>query len=382
MTHMLFCSSIVNLSTILDVLNLFSQQNNYGANTTVTYHTPFFWGVSTVVSKVPVIQKMNPDDYILITITIPDLQNFNLFNITPYFFEYNKENVFASTDETIPFFTNIQKGTVHKICITSSLQIADEFSKKNYIISRLPVDMLSRSSFTLLFRLGITEKSLISTETISNFVSCIYYKSFCPVNTQGYYTSSIIKNSRTPISSSIVCDLTEFDRRKLYYEYRGFTQHKSFPYLSNFYKINYAMKHVYDAIRVKPYAKLHADNSLESYYNSDPINLTDIQYIYIVALNHNKLGVALTSNIQIYDFSNLKSLQTFLTSPDLPSFTHKNYPFVSKNDLPEIQVIKLNIKKHYNDITKLLIVERICYNPISFQRPSYNYKGNFAIFVR
>jgi hypothetical protein len=384
MTYTKYSSSMINLTTILDILNIFSSQNNFGANTTVTYHTPFFWGLSTIKRKVPVT-KINPDDYIVIKITIPDdLKNNNLFNVTPYFFEYDNVNVFASTDETIPFFNDLTPGKVHKICITSSTSVADKYKKRGYIISKLPVDLLDISSFTLLFRLGILEKSFISFESISSFVTCDYYKSQTYsqiIELKQYYTSDFIKKSRAPNLKQPICDLTKFENTKTYYISKGFTQYQSYKYLSNFYNTYYAMKHVYDAISIKPFAQLQADNSLEAYFNSSPINLSGIKYIYIVAVNHNKLGIALTSNIQIYNCADLKPIKTFETSPELPSMTSSKYPFVSKNKLPDVRVIKLNVSKRFRGIYKILFVERICYDPITFGRPSYNYDGNFAIFT-
>lgn len=385
MTYTKYSSSMINLTTILDILNIFSPQNNFGANTTVTYHTPFFWGLSRLNRKVPVISHVGRDDYILIKITIPsNLQNNNLFNLTPYFFDYDKINVFASTDETIPFFKNITPGKVHKICVTSSMSIADKYKKRGYNISKLPVDLLDKSSFTMLFRLGILEKSFISFESISNFVTCNYYKSHTSSQIREpkqYYTSDFIKKSREPNFKKISVDLIKFENKKTYYISKGFTQYKSYKYLSNFYKTDYAMKHVYNAISVKPSAQLQADNSLEAYFNSNQIDLSGVKYIYIVAVNHNKLGVALTSNIQLYNCADLKPLKTFETSPDLPAMTSGNYPFVTKNEMPDVRVIKLNVSKRLRGIDKIILVERICYDPSTFGRPSYNYAGNFAIFI-
>jgi hypothetical protein len=386
MTYTKYKGSIINLTTALDIINLFSWHNNYAANTSVSYHTPFFWGLSTLHQRVPVIKNIGPDDYILITATIPDnSDNYNLFNMTPYFFEYNGVNVFASTDETIPFFT--KKDKTRNICITSSLCVATEYEKQGYIISKLPADMLELSTFTLLFRLGVITKPWISLDFIHKFVTCEYYKC-CNHKDTEYYTSTFIKESRIYELPLPEHNLTEFEDKKREFINKGFIPMPSHKFLSNFRNVDYPMKHLYDAIaatsddpKTNRYANLRADNSLEAYYNSDIIKTQGIKTLYIVALNHHTLGVSLTSNIQIYDYVTLTPLRTISTSPELPPFTSHDYPFVETNELPLVHVIKLDIANNFAGVDELMIVERICYDPTTFRRPSYNYQGNFAIFT-
>lgn len=386
MTYTKYKGSIINLTTALDIINLFSWHNNYAANTSVSYHTPFFWGLSTLHQRVPVITKVGPDDYILITATIPDnSENYNLFNVTPYVFEYNGVNVFASADETISFFTE----KTRKICITSSIRIAAEYEKQGYIISKLPVDMLDLSTITLLFRMGVVKKPWISLDFIHKFVNCEYYKhnSLAKRKDTEYYSSSFIKESRIYELPLPQHNLTLFEEKKSEFINNGFVEMPSHKFLSNFRKVDYPMKHVYDAIsatltepNTNLYANLRADNSLEAYYNTDIIKTQGIKTIYIIAMNHHTLGVALTSNIQIYDYITLTPLRTISTSPEIPSFASPDYPFEKKNDLSLVQVIQLDISSEFADVDELMIVERICYDPTTFRRPSYDYKGNFTIF--
>lgn len=385
MTYTKYNGSIINLTTALDIINLFSLQNNYAVNTSVSYHTPFFWGLSTLHQRVPIVNKVGPDDYILITVTIPDgSSNYNLFNMTPYLFEYNGVNVFGSTDETIPFFTQ----RTRKICITSSVCIAAKYEKQGYTISKLPVDMMDFSTFTILFRLGVLEKPWISLDFIHRFVSCEYYKCsphLLEYKNNDYYSSEFIKQSRIYELPLPLPNLIEFEKKKR--EFANCVALPSHKFLSNFRKVDYPMKHVYDAIsatsddpKMNRFANLRADNSLEAYYNSDIVKTTGIKTIHIIALNHHKMGVALTSNIQIYDYVTLKPIRTISTSPELPSFASPNYPFEKKNKLPCMQVIQLDVASEFAGIEQLMFVERICYDPITFQRPSYNYQGNFALF--
>jgi len=378
-----YSGSIINLNTLLKIVSLFSIQDNYGINSTVTYHAPFFVGLSTIDGHIPIIEKVSPEDYLLVTFTLPNMTGYNIFNLTPYFFKTNQQNVFASTDETIQF-TKTAEGTTYKICITSSQRVAKLYKHRGYIISKLPYDLLYASSFTLLFRLGMTDASSGFFNSISDFVTCQYYKSSLPIKDQykgKHYTSSLIKQLRAPELKPPFCDLTTFEQVKRRYLRKGFIPKYSYKYLSNIYGTNYAMKDVYDAISIRRHAQLQADNSGEAYFNSDIIPLRGIKNIYIIALNHNKLGVALTSSVQLYNWTNLSPLKTFATSPDLPSMTSPDYPMIPVNKMPSMRIIKLNIQRDFSDVGKLFITERICYTPDTFTRPSYDYKGNCALFI-
>jgi hypothetical protein len=387
---------IINLSNIGKILSLFSPQNNYGANSTVSYNSIYFLGLSDITLKFPVIKQIYPDDYIIIKITIPKTSTFtnnNLFNFSPYIFEYtdnNKtSNIFATTDDTIQFFDKIQKvGNVYTICITGSKKIAKYYKQQDCIISKLPVDLLNKITFTMLFRLGLLNDSF-DFANLNNFIECTYYRSSVlrtETDSSNYYTSHYIsKQIDLPTLPRISSDVLKQFHTIRDTIFNSHTNYTSYKYLSYFFNTSYAFTNAYQAVSVNPNALMQANNTGESYFNTDKIKLSDKvkQFIYVLSLNQNKLGVALTSNVQIYNTATLSAIPngTIFSSPDLESMSDPQYPKVV-NDFTLVNIAEIDVSSLYKKgIEEILIVERICYDPITYKNISYDYPGKFIVSI-
>lgn len=156
-------------------------------------------------------------------------------------------------------------------------------------------------------------------------------------------------------------------------------------YLSNIYDTNYAFDNFYTSITINPPATLEGNNTGENYYNSSFIDLTTLtqEYVYVLSLNQNLMKTALTSNIQIYNKANNQPVNKIInTSGGLPQFSNKNYPYAANNNkmYPLFQLNGYNVQEFISaNITSILIVERLSYNPINFYQSSYDYTGSAYI---
>jgi hypothetical protein len=380
-THTIEINNIVsgisyNVNNLFSVASkLFPNLNYYGANSTTNYYATIFNNITIPNDLFPVI-NVGPNDYMLYEIDVPDnlwLSNHNLFNITPYFYNYIQNNVI-------------------KICLTSSKKIGDFFNKKGYTISKIPIEYINSTTFIPLIRVGIIKEM---TFNINDFVKTYYYKS--PNNNinaeEQYYTSKdIIINYKDVLLPKNDIDfklnLNNFDNIVSYlssYEYKC-TQ--TVKYLSNIYDRNYAFTDFYKAITIDTPAQLQANNTCENYFNSDTFDLTKItdDYVYVLSLNQLLMQTALTSNIQIYNRVNNKVINngTIETSAELPVLNSSNYPVNLNNNLlyPLFQLNGYNRKNLISQgISTIMCVERLSYNPINYNHSSYEYTGkSYVIF--
>jgi len=98
------------------------------------------------------------------------------------------------------------------------------------------------------------------------------------------------------------------------------------------------------------------------------------------------MQVALTSNVQIYNRDNneVNTNGNISTSQDLPIFTYPTYPYISNNDelYPLFQLNYYNINTLISqEITSIIVVERLSYNPINFYHSSYEYTGSAYVLL-
>jgi hypothetical protein len=283
-------------------------------------------------------------------------------------------------------------GKTYKICFTSSKKVAERFKDK-CIISMFPKNLLSSCSFTLLFRLGIINNIIKFSQNINRFVKCKYYRYSPSIQLYPdalyFNTPDIVKTFQPallPPPESYRTELDIFNSIKKYFTNLSYTDFPSYKYLSNVYDINYAVQNYFTAISVL--GQIYGNNTGEAYFNSDNINLTSYsnQYLYVLALNQNKLNVALSSNVQIYNSSTLANIVTggtIITSPNLPSFTSKSYPFIKENTMPLYSLTCYSIASilSSNKCTSIRIVERLAYSPINFNHPSNEYSGTAISFI-
>jgi hypothetical protein len=338
-------------------------------------------------------------------LTIPTndfVDKVNLINITPYFYSYQNVGVFASTDATIDFFKpKVNPGDVIKVVFTSSQTIGSYFENQGYLVSKIPTQYIGQSTFTFLLRVGNQDGtynpgSLVNQSTIS-------LNNFIPLNLLIPYNDlDIIKTFPIPLSSKynyngnnklLTGILNYYTEIKNSYLKSGYLEISTFLYLQNIPTppVKYAFKSFYDSISVNPYVQMQANNTGESYFNSELIDLKKYtgSNIIIVAVNQNQYGFGIYSNIQVYDNSNLSVITdgSYLTSPNIPVMSNPSYPYIDETSDEYLEFPLVNIKTfNVNDllsceIEHIYIVERVGYNPINFSHPDYYKIPKFSIFI-
>lgn len=409
-----------NINNFFNILaSIVSNVDNYGANSTVNYFVPIYSFITPDIKfrdTLFPLANLGKNDYIIFQIQVPDefwLNNHNLFNMTPYFYNYNCTDdpdggnpytVFASIDITIPFFDNFNKstsGNVINICVTASKDIGNYYEGLGYIISKVPIEYINLGTFLPLIRVGITNKY---TFNINDFVKTSYTKGEVEESGSGGYYSSedIIKSfpeTLIPDDSTFQNNLSQFDSIVSYLKglstITNFTQ--SAKFLSVDQDVDYAFDNFFAAITKYPPVNIQANNTGENYFNSTDIQLSNLanqnEYLYVLSVNQNKMEIALTSNIQIYDrtvnsegktSNSVIENGTIKTSPEIPVFTEPTYPYIAEgtNTLPLFQLNYYDINTLLSmGIKTIIIVERLSYNPINFYHSSYDYTGSAYVFT-
>ena len=395
---------LINLTNILNILKKITNIDAYGANTNNYYLTGFFKS-SKIIDNIPLLTFTSLNDYVLLEIEIPDdrfIENVNLFNITPYFFTYKDVRVFASVDITTEFFKpKLKKNDIIKVVFTSSKIVADYFSEKGFIISKLPSEYLLESTFNFLIRVGIPTYKKYNPQNLNNKCK-LFFSNFSTDILSTYTSKEIISkfpislDSKYSYSDKIYLDslLDLYKNKKNYYLNLGYDQFPTYLYQQNVPEppVNYAFQSFYDCITVDPYIQLQANNTGECYINSALINLNNFKNLKIIvlAVNHYLYGYGIYSDIQIYDADKgLTLIQngSYFTSPEIPPIKDKNYPFIDIKDINTNEYPLINIKSYdVNDllnmnIEQIYIVERIGYNPINFNHSNYNTIPKYSIFI-
>lgn len=395
---------LIDLTKIISEITKIKNINSYGANYYTYYYAPIFTNTK-IIENIPVIVLNSIDEYILMEITIPNdgfIDNVNLFNITPYFYSYKNDSIFASVDKTLEFFKpKLNPSDTIKIVFTSSKTIGTYFENKGYIISKIPAEYLQESTYNFLIRIG----NLSGTYEPGSFIkySKIILDKF--VSTEPiipYSDLDIILSLPTSLSSKYIYDgqielnnklLNFYNEQKKFYLKLGYDEIPTYLYLQNIPNphVNYAFQSFYDAISVKPYIKMQANNTGESYFNSELIDLNNYVNleILIMAVNQNEYGYGIYSNIHIYNKSGLEVIEngSYLTSPNIPVISEPSYPYVDEKSAEYLNYPLINIKKYnVNDILsqgikEIYIVERVGYNPINFSHPDDYHTPKFSVFI-
>ena len=397
------CYNLDNFIKLTNYLGL--ALDNYGANSTVNYDVPVFPHITTLANSLPQI-TMGKNDYIIIEVTVPDaewLSSHSLFNITPYFYFYNKNGVqtavYASENITIQFFEQFKvPGETIRICITANKTIGSQYQAKGYLLSAMPAEYLDSTTFQILFRIGLI-KGNQDQLSINRFTKITFFQATNTESFAGseYYNSAEVVASfptaLMPSGTQYDINIANYNSIVTYLTGQGYVLDQCLKYLSNIYGTSYALDNFYSAVSVSPPAQLQANNTGENYFNSQGIpiysngfiDLTTINapYLYILSLNQNTMGSGLTSNVQIYNEQSLALIDNGLivTSPDLPAFSAPNYPYVSTNPYPLFQINAFSIPDLIaSGTTQIIITERISYNPVNFYQTSYNYPGKAYFF--
>jgi len=395
---------LINLTNILQFISKFNQIDSYGSNN-FTYYYGGIFPSTQLINNIPVLYFNEIDDYVLFEFTIPDngfVDNVNFVNFTPYIYSYQGIDVFGSTDRSIEFFKpKLQPGDKIKIVLTSSETIGENFRTQGYIISKLPYDYLNQSTVTFLLRIG-NQSGQYNPGPLEKYSKLIYGKFASTEKLIPYNSLEILESQPIALDSKyfyiglnnyLSSLLTLYNDQKQELLNKGFTQLLTYLYLENLPNppVNYAFESFYDCIKVNPFEKIQGNNTGESYFNSDLLNLSDFidKTFVILAVNQEKYGYGIYSNIQVYNKTNLTLIEnlTYSTSPQIPVISEPNYPYVNNNSMEGMKypLIKINEFKA-NDllasgVQEILIIERVGYNPINFNHPD-NYKvPRFSIFV-
>jgi len=381
-----------------------------GANSTVNYFATYFHDITSnrLTDFLP-LMNIGPNDYILYEITVPNekwLSEHNLINVTPYFYDYVTQdnrttNPFASVDITVSLFNEFKtSGNKIQICMTSSKTVAQkldaEAKSKGYIsiISKIPVDYINSCTFLPLIRVGSLHN--VDDVDINSFLKTYFYRSSDSTIHNNFTSQEIINQlppTLSPNNPTFLNNLNTFDNIVHYLNNNVCDKSKTlhtYQYLSNFYEppytTPYAINSFYTAISTTPIAKLEGNNTGENYFNSNIIDLTLVKtaYLYILALNQNKMRIGLSSNVQIYDLNNLAIITngTISTSPSIPAMSSSLYPDINinANNLSLFNLSAFNVENLITvGVKNIIIIERNEYNPINYYQSSNDYNGRAYI---
>jgi len=381
---------LIDLTELLTILSKIFPINSYGANSSVQYIVPYYPGISRLVDNIPVI-NMKSNNYILFEFTLDPvwLNNHNLLVFAPYFYSYNNGTsnytIFGSTDQSF-FFTksSLSNANTIKICCTSSIDIGNTYSNLGYYISKIPIEYISNSTYTILIRVGTLGPN-DSTPYINTYMKTSIH-TISNMAPQNYYTSNEIISSYPivyPIisNSSVIKDFKDI-ANIVYSSISSPNNYKGYPYLSNIVDptVDYAIQSFYDSVNLQYLSpprtpiNIEGNNTCENYFSTDPITVTNdsTSYLFIVYLNQYSSGVASTSNIQIYNSVTQNEITggIIYTGPNLPAMINKSYPFSSTNIAPYgVYIYPMNEIYSQTNIDPIAIIERISYS----QTKNYNH---------
>ena len=112
---------LINLTEILLTLEKFKSIDGYAYNNFDYYYGAIF-ASTQIINNIPVLYINSIEDYILFEFTIPDndfIDNVNFVNVTPYFYNYQGVDVFASTDKSLEYFRpKLNPGETIKVVFT------------------------------------------------------------------------------------------------------------------------------------------------------------------------------------------------------------------------------------------------------------------------
>jgi len=397
---------IFNLNNLLSVVGKFIDSvDSYGANTTISYLGSLYKGITEFNEILPFIKKIGPDDYILLEINIgsaEEMKNINLLSFSMYSYEITINNevtpVFASIDKTIQFFDKLVNfNSTVKICVTASKTIAKKFGDNGYLISKISLDLLNISNFNFLIRVGVNKTNNFSPNLRDTILTT--FNQYCGEKKfpDEYYFSRFnvidsLPKPYLPIDNGVYRNIqSNFSMLKDYLSANKkiVSSSRFYPYLSNLYNTDYAFQNVYDALTIDPPAQLQGNDTGKSYYSTDYLDFSNSTdgYLYIVALNHNASNVSLSSNIQIYEATNLSVIEngTIYTGPDYASTQLPSYPVPSivGNTVPTYNIYCYSCKNlNEAGVSKVLIIERIQYSLSNFYHiPSNIYKGTGFTYI-
>jgi hypothetical protein len=398
---------LYNVNNFFRTLSKLTSMENYGANSTVNYFTVHFKDICKMVKYFPVM-TVGARDFMLFEITIPPIEwlhEHNLLNFTPYFFDYTDPgdgtwtNVFASCDNTIPFFKDVVPGTVKKICCTPCKTIADSFEAQGYLISRIPKEYLESCTYMQLIRVGIVNGGMFGLP--EGMVTANYYKYNGLSVEEGepeYFDelqiTQLFDRPLEPISTATTRALhTSYRETIEMFQNYGYQVQYTYNYLSKLGKVKYAFQSFYDAMTLRPPIEMLGNNTGENYFISDDIDITSYAskseeyFLYVLSVNQSISGCGLSSNIQIYNRANNSVVAngTYETAPRLPVMSDPQYPYSTPLEVtayPTLYMSEHPISALLDaGVTTITVAERNAYNPRNFSYTSNSYVDTAAYFI-
>jgi len=401
--YVVFTGNLVNVNNLFAAIGIVKDNvQEYGANSTINYLALRFSGLSFESNGFPVY-SVRPDDFLLIEITIPSsdwMDQHNLLNFTPYFYDFvdedgNKSTAFASVDSTVSFFDGLQPGSVHKICCTSSNNIAASFADEGYRICRIPIEFIGQATFLPLFRVGIMGQ--VMGNLPQGMMQATYYQAVSAERADGASYSDSMQIIQTfarplePMSDAATRAIhTSYNETIKQLSSSGYEVFHTFNFMAHVAHVKYAFQSFYDAISVRPVVGLLGNNTGENYFMSDDIDIT--QYspsdtLYVLSVNQALSRCALSSNVQVYDRHNNSLVPggTFETSPPLPPMSAAEYPASSARSVhsyPTMMISKYPLRDLLTaGLRKIAITERNAYNPVNYHYTSTLYVDTACYFV-
>ncbi len=396
---------LINLTEIVLAIGNFRSIDAYG-NNNFTYYYGGIFPSTKIINNIPTLYFNSLEDYVLFEFTVPDngfVDNVNFVNITPYIYSYQGRDVFGSTDTSLEFFKpKLNPGDTIKVVFTSSKTVGDYFASEGYIVSRFPFDYLVNSTVTFLLRIG-NQSGTYNPGPLERYSKLVYDKFRSTEKLVPYTSFEIIKSLPLPLGSKFLYEgkieylrslIALYDEQQQLLLNNGFTQLPTYLYLQNIPTppVKYAFQSFYDCITVNPYLQIQGNNTGESYFNSDLLNLNDYQdtIFVILAVNQSKYGYGIYSNIQVYNNTNLEVITSlsYSTSPPIPVISEPNYPYVKENSIEDLKYPLLNISQFdvnnllSQGINQIYISERVGYNPINFSHPDNYTTPRFTIFIK
>lgn len=383
--------------------------DTYGANTTVQYITPLYFGKTKLVNNIPIID-LTVNNYLLFDLIIDTrwLTNHNLCVFTPYFYTYKNDanssplTIFGSVDQSFFFTKESLTNNKLKICCTSSTDIGKKYSKKGYYISKIPIEYLTKSTYCVLLRIS-TVKNMVDKEIIIRKFKTVLKTQNLSSNT--FYTAKEIMDTLPKVYSPIKNVSTKsvidvFQSINTYFPTLiNYTQkYVGYKYLSNFADppVNYAIISFYDSLKLQTLTpprtplNIQANNTRENYFITNPIQttLSNAMYLYVVYINQYLSGAGITSNIQIYDSDtkNIIKNGTIITGPNLPSMLNDIYPFPKNSEVKKYSpygIYGIPMTKLYKNTKggSVLVTERISYGQTNYNYVRYSEITQSVIYI-
>ena len=394
--------------------------NHQGANSKISYYAVTIPPITKVIKNIPYYQFDSKKYWTLIKIKPSDswMKYVSFFSITPYIGTYNvgsqnEKEYLANVN--VSFNSILLKGNNPNIYQNKeSIQLIYTFStvfqkllhdpKNNVYAYLLPGDQYDISNFTFMCRfekidnLTNSQKLRLAAAIKKNFNAF----TFSDFPFQGKANGTTTHNNLSGYIFDHYSNSTQLKNTLEYYPKINTDYENNKIYINEFITKSKQYNSTHSPFKIYPYFYLRNNNHVvtnfyqlqesdsdcnalindynKNYYNSEIITIrneagSSLNYtsLKVLALNHVNSGYATTCNIQVYDVSTQKSLETFNSSSNLPSINSVNYPDTTYSVTQTKGIYEFDIdltKTIYENTTQISVFERICYPPCTVEEES------------